>query len=88
MAPKRQPGVTARLSVVTDRDTIQDGKNEDSGQTLDNLSKLDRVWVDPDGEDVQKLTDKLTDAGMKGRPLGALTDELEKDRDYSQAIVD
>ena len=78
----------ARLSVVTDRDTIQDGKNEDSGQTLDNLSKLDRVWVDPDGEDVQKLTDKLTDAGMKGRPLGALTDELEKDKDYSQAIVD
>ena len=78
----------ARLSVVSDKDTLQDGKNEDSGQTLDNLSKLDRVWVDPDGAEVKELTDKLTGAGMQGRPLGVLTDELEKDKDYSQAVVD
>ena len=77
----------AKLSVVSDPDTITSGENANSGQTLKNLTKADRVWVESGGADLKALTQTLTDAGMKQHPLGALTNQLEEKKDYCQAVL-
>ena len=79
----------ARLSVVTKEDTILSGVDEVSGQTLVNLASLDRVWLERGGNpDVKALSEKLTGAGMNRNPVGVLTKYLQKDKDFSQAVVE
>lgn len=79
----------AKLSVVTDQNTVQSGKNALSGQTLENLSKLGRVWMKLDANaDEKALQKKVTEAGMNDHPLGVLTDTLESGKDYWQAVLD
>lgn len=78
----------AKLSAVTDQSTIQTGSNAHSGQTLENLSGLSRVWLTPDaGADVTALTRTVTEAGMNDYPLGVLTSTLETGRSYYQAVL-
>lgn len=78
----------AKLSVVTSSDTIQSGADAKSGQTLDNLSQLDRVWLTTaQGSDLEALEQKLADAGMTERPLGVFSDQLEEDQTVCQAVL-
>lgn len=79
----------AKLSVVTDQNTIQSGSNELNGQTLDNLALVGRVWMKADANaDTTELEKKLTEAGMNDHPLGMLTDVLQSDKNYYQAVLD
>lgn len=78
----------AKLSVVTSANTIQSGADAKSGQTLDNLSKLDRVWLtSAEGGDLDALEQKLADAGMTERPLGVFSDQLTQDQKVCQAVL-
>lgn len=82
----------AKLSVITDQDIITSGNNSTnsqlSGQTLENLATLNRVWLELDpGTDATELTRTLTEAGMNDRPLGVLTTALETGKDYCQAVL-
>ena len=82
----------AKLSVITDQDIITSGSNSTnsqlSGQTLENLASLNRVWLELDpGADATELTRTLTEAGMNDRPLGVLTTALETGKDYCQAVL-
>lgn len=82
----------AKLSVITDQDIITSGNNSTnsqlSGQTLENLASLNRVWLELDpGADATELTRTLTEAGMNDRPLGVLTTALETGKDYCQAVL-
>lgn len=82
----------AKLSVITDQDIITSGNNSTnsqlSGQTLENLATLNRVWLELDpGADATELTRTLTEAGMNDRPLGVLTTALETGKDYCQAVL-
>lgn len=82
----------AKLSVITDQDIITSGNNSTnsqlSGQTLENLASLNRVWLELDpGTDATELTRTLTEAGMNDRPLGVLTTALETGKDYCQAVL-
>ena len=78
----------AKLSVVTTADTIQTGSDAKSGQTLDNLSKLSRVWLtDAGNSDLNALEQKLAEAGMKERPLGVFTNNLDAGQTVCQAVL-
>lgn len=82
----------AKLSVITDQDIITSGSDSTSsqlsGQTLENLASLNRVWLELDpGADATELTRTLTEAGMNDRPLGVLTTALETGKDYCQAVL-
>ena len=82
----------AKLSVITDQDIITSGSDSTnsqlSGQTLENLASLNRVWLELDpGTDATELTRTLTEAGMNDRPLGVLTTALETGKDYCQAVL-
>lgn len=78
----------AKLSVVTTADTIQTGSDAKSGQTLENLSKLSRVWLtDAGGGDLNALEQKLAEAGMKERPLGVFTNNLDAGQTVCQAVL-
>ncbi len=79
----------AKLSVVTDQETVQNGTNALSGQTLESLASLGRVWMTLDANaDTTALTKRLTEAGMNDHPLGVLTDTLETGKSYWQAVLD
>lgn len=79
----------AKLSVVTTADTIQTGSDAKSGQTLENLSKVSRVWLAEAGDNgLNALEQKLAEAGMKERPLGVFTDQLDAEETICQAILD
>lgn len=78
----------AKLSVITDQNTITSGSNSLSGQTLENLASLNRVWLElAPGADATDLTRTLTEAGMNDHPLGVLTTALETGKDYCQAVL-
>lgn len=82
----------AKLSVITDQDIITSGSDSTnsqlSGQTLENLASLNRVWLELDpGTDATEQTRTLTEAGMNDRPLGVLTTALETGKDYCQAVL-
>lgn len=79
----------AKLSVVTSADTIQTGNNALSGQTLNNLSKLDRVWMTEAGDnDLNALEQALAKAGMQERPLGVFTDQLDEGQTICQVELE
>lgn len=74
--------------MVTTADTIQTGSDAKSGQTLENLSKLSRVWLtDAGGGDLNALEQKLAEAGMKERPLGVFTNNLDAGQTVCQAVL-
>ena len=78
----------AKLSVVTTADTIQTGSDAKSGQTMENLSKISRVWLtDAGNNDLNALEQKLAEAGMKERPLGVFTNNLDAGQTVCQAVL-
>ena len=55
---------------------------------MDNLSKLSRVWLtDAGNSDLNALEQKLAEAGMKERPLGVFTNNLDAGQTVCQAVL-
>ena len=67
---------------------IYDYGKDAFNDTLDNLSKLSRVWLtDAGNNDLNALEQKLAEAGMKERPLGVFTNNLDAGQTVCQAVL-
>ena len=67
---------------------IYDYGKDAFNDTLDNLSKLSRVWLtDAGNSDLNALEQKLAEAGMKERPLGVFTNNLDAGQTVCQAVL-
>jgi len=90
-AVERAVGSRAKLAIVTDRTTLDEGANPTTGQSLEELCRYaDRLYVDLEGAHAEDYYEKLREAGMETPEedlVVIVTEPPRGEAEYSWAIL-
>ena len=77
------------ISLITTETAIQDGYDEATGQSLENMLQLGgRLWVDADRDKADQLSEALKAAGYPDNALGVLVGSLKDSDSFNQMNLD